>query len=101
MNDDACLTERSLGLSGSVLQNSVFAGPTAGSLKMPNLKKMSNLDQTKLIESIRELTLDELQAVSGGDGGGPAPINCPCGCGGIDTGPPSPPPCPPSMYILK
>lgn len=27
---------------------------------------MSNLDQTKLIESFRELTLDELQVVSGG-----------------------------------
>jgi hypothetical protein len=46
---------------------------------------MSNLDQTKLDESIRELTLDEAQAVSGGagddlggdfDGGGPAPT-CP------------------------
>jgi hypothetical protein len=53
---------------------------------------MSNLDQTKLIESFRELTLDELQVVSGGgddsgddlggdfDGGGPAPI-CPGGPG--------------------
>jgi hypothetical protein len=49
--------------------------------------KMSNLDQTKFIESIRELTLDELQAVSGGgdgddlggdfDGGGPVPTCTP------------------------
>jgi hypothetical protein len=51
---------------------------------------MSNLDQTKLDESISELTLDELQVVSGGgddagddvssdfDGGGPAPICPPC-----------------------
>jgi bacteriocin-like protein len=46
---------------------------------------MPNLDQIKLVESIRELTLDELQAVSGGgddsgdgdlDGGGPVPT-CP------------------------
>jgi len=49
---------------------------------------MSNIDQTKTVEFIRELTLDELQAVSGGrdasgddlggdfDGGGPAPF-CP------------------------
>jgi hypothetical protein len=50
---------------------------------------MSNPDQTKLVDPIRELTLDELQAVSGGgdgddigddfDGGGPAPICPPCG----------------------
>jgi hypothetical protein len=47
---------------------------------------MSNLDQTKLVEPIRELTLDELNVVSGGgdgddlggdfDGGGPVPT-CP------------------------
>jgi hypothetical protein len=49
---------------------------------------MPNLDQTKHIESARELTLDELQAVSGGgddsgddlggdfDGGGPVPGPC-------------------------
>jgi bacteriocin-like protein len=53
-----------------------------GSLKMPNL------DQTKHIDFIRELTLNELQAVSGGgddsgddlggdfDGGGPVPGPC-------------------------
>jgi hypothetical protein len=48
---------------------------------------MSNLEQTKSIESVRELTLDEVQTVSGAggdagddgvgyDGGGPAPT-CP------------------------
>jgi bacteriocin-like protein len=46
---------------------------------------MSNPDQTKLVDPIRELTLDELQAVSGGgdgdDGGGPAPICPPCSPG--------------------
>jgi hypothetical protein len=48
---------------------------------------MPNLEQTKPIAFIRELTLDELQAVAGGDGGGPAPVDCgcdaapECGCG--------------------
>lgn len=40
---------------------------------------MWNIQQTKTIDAIRELTLDEVQAVSGGgddgdfDGGGPLP----------------------------
>jgi hypothetical protein len=52
---------------------------------------MSNLDQIKLDESIRELTLNEQRAVSGGgdgddlgddfDGGGPAPVCPPCSPG--------------------
>ena len=47
---------------------------------------MWNIQQTKTIDAIRELTLDEVQAVPGGgdgdnlggdfDGGGPVPI-CP------------------------
>jgi hypothetical protein len=49
---------------------------------------MSNAEQTKSIEFIRELTLDEAEVVSGGgddaggddfDGGGPAPLCPPCG----------------------
>jgi hypothetical protein len=39
--------------------------------------KMSNIDQIKLDESIRELTLDELNAVSGGDGSTPNDPNLP------------------------
>jgi hypothetical protein len=41
--------------------------------------EMWNIQQTKTIDAIRELTLDEVQAVSGGgddgdfDGGGPLP----------------------------
>jgi hypothetical protein len=67
--------------SGGIVK--VDAGDaTRGSLKM------SNLEQTKPIAFIRELTLDEVQAVAGGgdasgddlggdfDGGGPAPT-CP------------------------
>lgn len=41
---------------------------------------MWNAQQTKTVESIRELTLDEVQAVSGGGGDdsadGPMPMPC-------------------------
>jgi hypothetical protein len=43
---------------------------------------MSNAQQAVSVSVMRELTLDELNAVSGGDGGGPAPSPCTCGCGG-------------------
>lgn len=44
---------------------------------------MANAEQINAVEPIRELTLDEVQAVSGGaDGGGPTPVCCGCGaCG--------------------
>jgi hypothetical protein len=49
--------------------------------------KMPNLNQTEFVEPIRELTLNEVEAVSGGaDGGGPAPVTCPCGCNTPFTG---------------